>query len=136
MKDKIFIDTNVLIYAYSDTEPEKKEIALTVLENDYIIISTQVINELIWILNKKFDVAIEQLKILISRFWWKFKVTLVNQVTINKALDIAMRYKYSYWDSLIIASALENECSILYSEDMQHGQVIEDRLKIVNPFRA
>jgi predicted nucleic acid-binding protein len=43
--------------------------------------------------------------------------------------------KYSYWDSLIIASALKNNCSICYSEDMQHGQLIEDRLKVINPFK-
>ncbi len=49
-------------------------------------------------------------------------------------MDIKKRYRFSYWDSLIIASALENNCSILYSEDMQHSQVIEDNLKIINPF--
>ena len=41
--------------------------------------------------------------------------------------------KVSFWDSLIVASAIENQCSILYTEDMQNGQIIEDRLKIVNP---
>ncbi len=44
-----------------------------------------------------------------------------------------MRYGYSYWDSLIIATALQNDCSILYSEDMQHNQLIEGKLRIINP---
>ena len=45
------------------------------------------------------------------------------------------KYRYSYWDSVIIASALDSECSILYSEDMQHGQVIDKDLIILNPFK-
>jgi predicted nucleic acid-binding protein len=44
------------------------------------------------------------------------------------------RYAVSFWDSLVIASALEAQASVLYSEDLQHEQVIEDRLKIINPF--
>ena len=46
-----------------------------------------------------------------------------------------MQYKFSYWDSLIIASALENECDTLYTEDMQDGLIIEGKLTIVNPFK-
>ena len=44
-------------------------------------------------------------------------------------------HKYSYWDGLILASALKNSCSILYTEDMQDGQVIEGEVQIVNPFK-
>jgi len=54
--------------------------------------------------------------------------------TVFSAWKLREKYKYSYWDSLILASALESSCSIIYSEDMQHGQVIEDNLKIINPF--
>jgi predicted nucleic acid-binding protein len=50
--------------------------------------------------------------------------------------DIRQKYRLSFWDSLIIASALENNCLTLYSEDMQDGQIIEDRLKIINPFKG
>ena len=49
-------------------------------------------------------------------------------------MDIKKRYKFSCWDSLIITSALENNCSILYSEDMQHSQVIENNLEVINSF--
>lgn len=48
---------------------------------------------------------------------------------------IRTKYRYSYWDSTIIASVLENECNILYSEDLHSGQEIEEQLKIVNPFK-
>ncbi|SFO87434.1 PIN domain-containing protein [Hydrogenimonas thermophila] len=51
-----------------------------------------------------------------------------------KAIDIKEKYKLQYYDSLILATALENGCNILYSEDMQHNQIIENQLKIINPF--
>jgi predicted nucleic acid-binding protein len=54
--------------------------------------------------------------------------------TVEHSLRIKDKYHYSWWDSLILASALENFCSVLYSEDLQHGQVVEKSLKIVNPF--
>ena len=135
MKDKTFVDTNVFIYAYSKTEPEKKNIALEILKNQNIIINTQVINEFIWVMNRKFSVQMERLRDLGVKLLQRFDIALIDQRTILKALDIAIGYKYSYWDSLIIASTLENDCSICYSKDMQHGQVIEDRLKIINPFK-
>ena len=62
MVDRVFVDTNVLIYAYSDTEIEKKEISLRTLENKEIIISTQVINEFIWNMHNKFQIDIELLR--------------------------------------------------------------------------
>ena len=136
MRDKAFVDTNVFIYAYSKTEPEKKNIALEILKNQDVIINTQVINEFIWVMNRKFSVPMEKLRDLGVKLLQRFEIVLIDQTTIKKALDIAIGYKYSYWDSLIIASALENNCSICYSEDMQHGQIIEDRLRIINPFES
>jgi predicted nucleic acid-binding protein len=73
------------------------------------------------VLNKKFNANYDTIK-------------SNTQSTIFLACDIAKRYGYSYYDSLIIASTLECNCSVLYSEDMQHGQIIENSLKIINPF--
>jgi len=58
----------------------------------------------------------------------------IHLTTLNVALDIAERYSFSHYDSLIIAAALQADCTTLYSEDMQHGQVIEGRISIINPF--
>ncbi|MEY3882473.1 MAG: hypothetical protein RIQ94_3269 [Pseudomonadota bacterium] len=55
-------------------------------------------------------------------------------MTIRKSAEIALRYQFSNWDSLIIAAALLAKCDILYSEDMQHNQVIDGQLTILNPF--
>ena len=136
MQDKIFVDTNILIYAYSETEPEKKDVSLSILERKSISISTQVLNEFIWTMNRKYAVSLVQLKILADRFWQRFEVALVKELSIKKALSVAEYYKYSYWDGLILASALENNCSILYTEDMQDGQVIEREIRIINPFNV
>ena len=65
----------------------------------------------------------------------EFELHPVNTSIIKKAIDIKARYKFSFWDSLIVASALENKCGILYTEDLQHDQVIETTLKVVNPFK-
>ncbi len=56
------------------------------------------------------------------------------QITIIKACEIAERYQFSFYDSMIIAAALESKCEVLYSEDMQHNQIIDDKIKIMNPF--
>jgi predicted nucleic acid-binding protein len=135
MKDKVFIDTNVLIYAYSETEPDKKATTLNILENYHIVFSIQVINEFIWVMNKKYKIDFKILQALLDRFWEKFEVTLLQKTSIDQALSIAQRYKYSYWDSLILSSALENGCKVLYTEDMQDGQTIDGTLKIENPFK-
>ncbi len=58
------------------------------------------------------------------------EIDLIKVVT---ALDINSKYGYSYWDSLVIATALNYDCSIIYSEDMQHNQFIENKTRIVNP---
>lgn len=63
-----------------------------------------------------------------------FQVTTVTTQTIEQALLLGERYRYSYFDSLMLASALEQGCTVLYSEDMQHGQIIEGLLRIVDPF--
>jgi len=111
MPDKVFIDTNVLIYGYSEDEPDKRQRAIDCVGSGEAWISTQVLNE-----------TINVLKLLVS----------VN--TIEMALNLAERYQYSYFDSLILASALEAGCQILYSEDLQDGQRIENQLMIINPF--
>ncbi len=64
----------------------------------------------------------------------KCEVNMITLDTIQLALKIFSKYQYNYYDCLIIASALENGCAILYSEDMQHKQIIDKKLLILNPF--
>ena len=64
----------------------------------------------------------------------EFEIHLVNSLIIKKGIEIKAKYKFSFWDSLIVATAIENNCEILYTEDLQNGQLIERTLKVVNPF--
>jgi len=136
IKDKAFLDTNILVYVYSDNEPDKQAIAMGLIsdaETDYII-STQVIGELVNILFRKFGCDISSIRVAVKDFRESLQLREVQSNTIDGALWVMEKYHFSYWDSLIISSALENQCTILYSEDLQHRQEIESRLTIVNPF--
>lgn len=136
MKDrKVFIDTNVLIYTYSVDEPYKRNIAISLFnENNDMVVSIQVVNELVNVLSKKFHLAANDINIKIGEIVSNCKISNISLELINKALILKSKYKYSYFDCLILASALENDCEILCSEDMQHNQIIENKLKIINPF--
>ena len=131
---KVFIDTNILLYAYSSSEIAKKEKVLLLLENELINLSTQVINEFIWIMSRKFNVEMDSLKLITSNLFELYEVSQLNESGILKAIDISTQLQFSYWDSLMVSSALAANCNVLYTEDLQHGQVIRDRLKVVNPF--
>jgi len=137
MRDKIFIDTNILIYAYTEKEIEKQNIALEILYSNRknIVISTQVVNEFSSALIRKYKVKPDILSPRVKEFFTLFNVSLIYYSTIEKAFELIQKYNFSYYDSLIVSSALENECSVLYSEDMHHGLVVENKLKIINPFK-
>jgi predicted nucleic acid-binding protein len=130
-----FLDSNVLIYAYYDREKDKQAISRELISNNKTIISTQVLQEMSNVLNRKFNADYDTIKpLLLECISNCGKVHINTQSTALLACDIAKRYSYSYYDSLIISAALEANCDTLYSEDMQNGQVIEKVLRIVNPF--
>lgn len=138
MKDKVFIDTNILVYLYSSTEPKKQELAQQCIANSpqNTWISTQVLNELNNVLYRKFSLPYDDILSVMDELSDYFQVSLVSPETIRQALILGARYQYSYFDNLMLASALERGCSIIYSEDMQHGQEIIGQLKIINPFQG
>lgn len=135
MPDRAFFDTNIIIYAYSKTEEQKRVIANELIfSTQERLISTQVINELSNTLFRKFSLDADSVRGVALELNAVFEMVQFGLSTQLKAIDTKARYGFSYYDSLIIATALENECAILYSEDMQHSQIVDDRLKIVNPF--
>jgi predicted nucleic acid-binding protein len=134
MNDRIFIDTNLWIYSYSNDDKSNKCKELLDRHFENVNISTQVLGEIFSVLTKKNIKTKEEASQIIADLTSGFSVTDVLTATVNKAVDISIKYAFSYWDSLIIASALESNCTILYTEDMQDGQVIDNKLRIVNPF--
>jgi len=94
---------------------------------------SQILNEFYNVLNR-FKVDDRLIQNSIIKILESVKLELITIDTLKLCWNIKLRYKYSYFDSLIIVSALENNCSTLFSEDMQHGQLIENTLRIFNPF--
>jgi predicted nucleic acid-binding protein len=134
-----FIDSNIWLYALlQHQETQKADIArLTIQDSQKIIVSTQVINEVCVNLIKKISLPETQVQKLITAFYEKcFDVVELNQKTLQKSSQLREKYNLSFWDSLIVASALQGHAMRLYSEDMQNGLVVENQLTIINPFAS
>lgn len=128
-----FIDTNIVIYSLGQ-DPQKHEKALLGLANKPVL-SVQVLSETSNIMKRKLGYDIDAIRAVINRIAESCAILQpVTISTLNKAFDIAQRYQLSHYDSLIVAAALQANCSLLYSEDMQHGQIFDSQLKVVNPF--
>jgi predicted nucleic acid-binding protein len=134
MSDKIFLDTNVVVYLYSNDEPEKKATAMALFEQTSPIISTQVLSELANTLRRKFNLSYEVIGETIQEVQNACVVVPVLPETIVQALIFAKKYQYAYYDSLILASALAADCDTLFTEDLHHEQIVEKALIIRNPF--
>jgi predicted nucleic acid-binding protein len=134
--DRLFIDTNVLVYAKlenSDVNKHQKANAFLSGLSGQVYLSTQVLNEFFTVLarNKIADNVIQD---AITAILEEVELNTIQLETIHLAWEIRAKYQYNYYDCLIIATALESDCVVLYSEDMQHNQIINDKLKITNPF--
>lgn len=134
MQDRIFLDSNILLYAIGN-DKYKKNLSIELIKKTPVI-TIQVLNEISNIMIRKLKLSYQDIHRIINFIIQKCDINSIDIITVRKALDISEKYKYSYYDSLIIASALENNCNILYTEDMHHGQNIENILKIINPFSA
>lgn len=132
MPGKVFIDTNIIIYSLGKNSTKAHIVAPLFLDRPCI--STQVLSETVNVTTKRLGLVTSDVRQLIKTLHEVCHVELITMSTIEVALNIQDRYKFSWYDSLIISSALDAGCHTLYSEDMQHGQLIEGRLKIVNPF--
>jgi predicted nucleic acid-binding protein len=128
-----FLDSNILVYLM-DKDLVKREIVLAFVSKKYII-STQVVAENVNACMRSLKLSKEKSYNHGIELLEKFNVVLLNPSTFHSAFKISNKYQLSWWDSLIVSSALENNCEILYSEDMQDGLVIESKLTIINPFK-
>ncbi len=132
-----FLDTNVLVYSVDSESPEKRQRALELVNRSVAAhtgcISFQVVQETLNVLIRKTDTPVdrirEMLDVVLVPLWQVYPSAVLYQ----DAISIQGRYGFSFYDSLIVAAALEAGCTRLYSEDLQHGQQVQ-RLTIVNPF--
>ena len=136
MKERSFFDTNILIYTDDSVFPDKQAIATQLLEEGWnsgnIVLSTQVLQEYFVASTRKLGVSPEivQRKIELLAH---LDIVSIDHSDIVQAIDIHRLHRFSFWDSLIIRMAQKTRCTILYSEDMQHGQQIGG-VKVTNPF--
>jgi predicted nucleic acid-binding protein len=135
MSDRSFLDTNIFVYAIVQDDPRSREAEELIAEGGRI--SVQVLNEFTAVVRRKTKMPWNELQFGLENI----KTLCPNPLPITldthqRALAIAEKYGYKIYDALIAASALEGRCTILYSENMQDGQVIDHRLTIRNPFRA
>ena len=135
MRVKIFIDTNLLVYTQRADNPVKQQIARSLLDNYNCVASTQVLNEFCNIFTRKYPVPVTDIETIINTIVEVCEISFVSADTIRQALALHKKYQYPYYDCLIIASALESGCEYLFTEDLQDGQVINNKLKIVNVFK-
>ncbi|MCP4702106.1 MAG: PIN domain-containing protein [Gammaproteobacteria bacterium] len=127
-----FLDSNIVLYALSDDKAKKAPALALLAANPHI--SIQVINECSHVLRRRLNwppaKVAKELSVIIE-------LVQLENVEIEQtrlAWTVAERYGFSHYDSLIIATALTTGCDTLYTEDMQHGQVINDCLTLINPF--
>ncbi|MCF2488288.1 PIN domain-containing protein [Dyadobacter sp. CY347] len=130
---KVALDTNILIYLYDVSDEKKRHISKSLLAVNPAI-SSQVISEYLNVTKRlhklpKLEVLEKCIRLLAF-----CEITPLNAKTMTKALSLLKQYDFQMFDSIIVASALEANCTILYSEDLQHNQVIDNRLTIINSF--
>jgi predicted nucleic acid-binding protein len=129
-----FFDTNVLVYIAS-SEPAKADQAEAMIDNGGTI-SVQVLNELTNVARRKMQMSWQETHALLSLLRGLLTVHSNAIEAHETGLALAERYNLSIYDAMIAASALHADCDTLWSEDMQHGLVLDGRLRILNPFRS
>jgi predicted nucleic acid-binding protein len=130
-----FIDTNIWLYSFIQSQDIKKtEIARAVIKKCEVVISTQIINEICVNLIKKVNFSEGKVQHLIESLYKKYPVFELSQDILLKASTIRADKSFSFWDSIVAASALDCDANYLISEDMQDGFILENKLTIINPF--
>lgn len=134
MSARIFLDTNVLIYAYSEYEVRKQAQAAAAIASGETWISTQVLIEFVNVSHRKMKAAWPDVQTALIELTASQQISNTTPATIAYATRLAHRYGFAWFDALIVAAALECSCETLYSEDLNAGQLIEGTLRVVNPF--
>jgi predicted nucleic acid-binding protein len=139
-EDKVFLDTNILVYAYDISSGRKHDIARNIVADLWNlrtgVLSIQVLQELFINVTKKIPKPLD-IKTArdIVRDFLLWEVADNDGDLMLTAIDVQIKYHYAFWDSLIIAAAIKSGAAILLTEDLNNGQIIED-VVIKNPFVA
>jgi len=139
MSDRFFLDTNVFVYSFDTSAPKKARIAQELIrraiDSGKGIVSYQVVQEFFNVALRRFarPMSLADAEQYLSITLRPLFAVQASMSLYGQALQLQRRYGVSWYDSLILAAAVEGECDILYSEDFQHGRVF-GRVKLQNPF--
>ena len=131
---KAFFDTNILLYLMSEDETKADRAEQCLAQGG--VISVQVLNEFTSVASRKLKLSYPDIRDFLTTIRAMIPVESLSLATHDAALALAERYGFSFYDALIVSSALRAGCDRLYTEDLQDGQVIEQRLLVSNPFAA
>ncbi len=129
-----FFDTSVLLYILSSDTRKSNRVEKLLGQAGFI--SVQVLNEFTSVCSRKLKMPMEEIQEILGTIRTICRTTALTVDDHDQAIAVAQRYKFSFYDSVIVASALRAGCSVLYSEDLQHRQIISHSLTIINPFMA
>ena len=131
-----FFDTNVLLYMFDKRDVGKRRQAANAFRQHFqagtLVISTQVIQEFYFAVTRKLSLLPGRAKQLIGDLC-DLRVVTIGTANILRAADMSQRFKLSFWDGLILAAAEEADASVLFTEDLNHGQTYAG-IRVVNPF--
>ncbi len=129
-----FIDTNVLIYVASGDAAKADRAEAVIRDGGHI--SVQVLNEFTHVARRNLHLSWTEARGFLSAIRGLLTVHPISVGIHEAGLALAERHGFSVWDAMVVASALDADCELLWSEDLRDGMMIESRLRIVNPFRA
>jgi predicted nucleic acid-binding protein len=138
MKGRFFLDTNIFVYSFDQSSPAKARRATQLIREGIAtrkgMISYQVAQEFFNVALRRFarPMTVAEAEQYLATVFRPLMAVHSSQALYSQALRLSDRYRLAWYDSLIVAAAIEGECRILYTEDLQHGQQFED-LKAENP---
>jgi predicted nucleic acid-binding protein len=130
--DDSFFDTSVLLYLLSEDANKADRVEELLAENGTV--SVQVLNEFAVVALRKLRMPLRDVREILDTIRAVCRVESITLATHDRGLAINERYGFSLYDSMVVASALIGGARVLYAEDLQHGQVVDGQLRIVNPF--
>jgi predicted nucleic acid-binding protein len=127
-----FFDTSVLLYLLSDDTARADRIETLLAARG--VISVQVLNEFAVVALRKLKIPLNEVREILDTIRAVCAVEPITVETHDRGLAVFERYRFSLYDSILVATALISGAKILYSEDLQHGQIIDNQLRVTNPF--
>ncbi len=138
MSERVFVDTNVFVYAEDEDEPAKRAVAQGLIQQlaaeERAVISTQVLSEYVAAARRKLGLSLAACREAVL-LMCQLHVVGVRPEHVLGAIDLASLHSLSLWDALIVRAASASGCARLLTEDLTHGQVI-DGVRVENPFKG